>query len=317
MAIGAPAAAVGAGAAASGGFAGAERPGGSGKGSGAAPLRPKGAPPASGRPAGPRSPADRQRLTFTHTPFYARWAMTALPVALFPVLASAPGSGKELDLFQLVLSSGGVVLLVLFLLIAFFVVTTFVIGYKLFQLLRAAQETDQFLDDFWRTKRFDEVYEKAKALRRSPVAAIFRAGYLELMRLTKQAGGVTEGGSESNLENIERSLRRSTIAEMTLLESLTPLLATVGSSAPFIGLFGTVWGIMDAFRNIGSKGSANLATVAPGIAEALIATAIGLVAAIPAVMAYNFFARKIKVLANEMDSFGNDFLNLVKRNYLR
>jgi biopolymer transport protein TolQ len=243
--------------------------------------------------------------------------MTALPVALFPVLASAPGSGKELDLFQLVLSSGGVVLLVLFLLIAFFVVTTFVIGYKLFQLLRAAQETDQFLDDFWRTKRFDEVYEKAKALRRSPVAAIFRAGYLELMRLTKQAGGVTEGGSESNLENIERSLRRSTIAEMTLLESLTPLLATVGSSAPFIGLFGTVWGIMDAFRNIGSKGSANLATVAPGIAEALIATAIGLVAAIPAVMAYNFFARKIKVLANEMDSFGNDFLNLVKRNYLR
>ena len=104
---------------------------------------------------------------------------------------------------------------------------------------------------------------------------------------------------------------------MTLLEGLTPLLATVGSSAPFIGLFGTVWGIMDAFRNIGSKGQANLATVAPGIAEALIATAIGLVAAIPAVMAFNYFARKIKVLANEMDSFGNDFLNLVKRNYLR
>ena len=104
---------------------------------------------------------------------------------------------------------------------------------------------------------------------------------------------------------------------MTELEGLTPFLATVGSSAPFIGLFGTVWGIMNSFRNIGAKGSANLATVAPGIAEALIATAIGLVAAIPAVMAYNYFARKIKVLANEMDTFGNDFLNLVKRNYLR
>ena len=122
-----------------------------------------------------------------------------------------------------------------------------------------------------------------------------------------------EGGDEGGLENIERALRRSAIAEQTVLEGLTPLLATVGSSAPFVGLFGTVWGIMDAFRNIGAKGSANLATVAPGIAEALIATAIGLVAAIPAVMAYNYFARKIKVLTNEMDTFHNDFLNLVKR----
>lgn len=242
--------------------------------------------------------------------------MTALAASSTVVPLLAAPAGKELDLFQLVLSSGGVVLMVLFLLIAFFVVTTFVIGYKLYQLRGASRETDDFLDAFWRTKRFDEVYEKAKQLRRSPVAAIFRAGYLELMRLTKQSAGGTEAG-ENDLENIERSLRRSTIAEMTVLEGLTPFLATVGSSAPFVGLFGTVWGIMDAFRNIGSKGSANLATVAPGIAEALIATAIGLVAAIPAVMAYNYFARKIKVLANEMDSFGNDFLNVVKRNYLR
>ena len=246
--------------------------------------------------------------------------MTAIPVSatVVTLLASSPGAaGKELDLFQLVLASGGVVLFVLFLLIAFFVVTTFVIGYKLFQLTRASQETDLFLDAFWKTKRFDEVYETAKGMRRSPVAAIFRAGYLELMRLTKQASGANEPAGGEGLENIERSLRRSTIAEMTMLEGLTPWLATVGSSAPFIGLFGTVWGIMDAFRNIGAKGSANLATVAPGIAEALIATAIGLVAAIPAVMAFNYFARKIKILANEMDTFGNDFLNLVKRNYLR
>ena len=244
--------------------------------------------------------------------------MTALPVSATVVsLLAAPPAGKELDLFQLVLSSGGVVLMVLFLLIAFFVVTTFVIGYKVFQLTRASQETDQFLDAFWKTKKFDEVYESAKHMSRSPVAAIFRAGYLELMRLTKAGGAASEPTGEHNLENIERALRRSTIAEMTMLEGLTPWLATVGSSAPFIGLFGTVWGIMDAFRNIGAKGSANLATVAPGIAEALIATAIGLVAAIPAVMAFNYFARKIKVLANEMDTFGNDFLNLVKRNYLR
>lgn len=221
-----------------------------------------------------------------------------------------------MDLFQLVLSSGGVVLMVLFLLIAFFVVTTFVIGYKGYQLVRASQETDQFLDTFWQTKRLEEAFDRAKVLRRSPVAAMFRAGYLELMRLQK-AESASERNNEADLENIERSLRRSMIAESTVLESLTPLLATVGSSAPFIGLFGTVWGIMDAFRNIGTKGSANLATVAPGIAEALIATAIGLVAAIPAVMAYNYFARRIKVLSGEMDTFGNDFLNLVKRNYLR
>jgi biopolymer transport protein TolQ len=225
-------------------------------------------------------------------------------------------AGKEMDLFQLVLSSGGVVLMVLFLLIAFFVVTTFVIGYKGYQLVRASQETDQFLDTFWQTKRLEEAFDRAKVLRRSPVAAMFRAGYLELMRLQK-AESASERNNEADLENIERSLRRSMIAESTVLESLTPLLATVGSSAPFIGLFGTVWGIMDAFRNIGTKGSANLATVAPGIAEALIATAIGLVAAIPAVMAYNYFARRIKVLSGEMDTFGNDFLNLVKRNYLR
>jgi biopolymer transport protein TolQ len=225
-------------------------------------------------------------------------------------------AGKEMDLFQLVLSSGGVVLMVLFLLIAFFVVTTFVIGYKGYQLVRASQETDLFLDTFWQTKRLEEAFDRAKVLRRSPVAAMFRAGYLELMRLQK-AESASERNNEADLENIERSLRRSMIAESTVLESLTPLLATVGSSAPFIGLFGTVWGIMDAFRNIGTKGSANLATVAPGIAEALIATAIGLVAAIPAVMAYNYFARRIKVLSGEMDTFGNDFLNLVKRNYLR
>lgn len=227
-------------------------------------------------------------------------------------------TGKELDLFQLVLSSGGVVLFVLFVLIVFFVVTTFVIGYKGYQLVLASRETELFLDTFWQIKKLDKVYDRCKALSRSPVAALFRAGYLELVRLLKKReNNEANVENESDLENIERALRRASIAETTALESLTPLLATVGSSAPFVGLFGTVWGIMDAFRNIGSKGTANLATVAPGIAEALIATAIGLVAAIPAVMAFNYFARRIKVLSGEMDSFHNDLLNLIKRSYLR
>lgn len=260
------------------------------------------------------SPADLL-LTAPQGSIYPRDYMTTL--SLLALTNPAPG-GKELDLFQLVLSSGGVVLFVLFLLIAFFVVTTFVIGYKGYQLVLATKETDQFLDTFWQVKRLEKVYDRAKELTRSPVAGLFRAGYLELMRVTKKRDGA-EGSSsdaESDLENIERALRRAAIAETTSLESLTPLLATVGSSAPFIGLFGTVWGIMDSFRNIGSKGTANLATVAPGIAEALIATAIGLVAAIPAVMAFNYFARRLKVLVGEMDTFHNDFLNIVKRNHL-
>ena len=266
------------------------------------------------------------------TPTHLSLPFPGLLVSNLPSLLATPPPGKEMDLFQLVLSSGGVVLFVLFLLIAFFVVTTFVIGFKAFQLQRAARETDAFLDAFFQNKRLEDLHEKARKLHRSPVAAMFRAGFLELKRISKRNRGDSkievpedaepdraspDGGDEGGLENIERALRRSAIAEQTVLEGLTPLLATVGSSAPFIGLFGTVWGIMDAFRNIGAKGSANLATVAPGIAEALIATAIGLVAAIPAVMAYNYFARKIKVLTNEMDTFHNDFLNLVKRSYLR
>ncbi len=252
-------------------------------------------------------------------------------LSLLATAGPAQGAaGQQLDLFQLVLSSGGVILGVLFCLITFFVVTTFIIGYKIFQLFRAANETEAFLDVFWQQKRLDAVYEQAKRFRRSPVASMFKAGYVELMRLSRDsgAGGATAGKAGrpgentethgmGDIENVERSLRRSFIAEMTHLESLTPFLATVGSSAPFVGLFGTVWGIMDAFRNIGAKGSANLATVAPGIAEALITTAIGLVAAIPAVMAFNFFARKIKVISNEMDSFGNDYLNIIKRSFLR
>jgi biopolymer transport protein TolQ len=238
-----------------------------------------------------------------------------------PLLGAPPPGGHELDLVQLVLSSGGVVLGVLFCLIIFFVLTTFVIGYKLFQLSKAANESEAFLDVFWQQKRLDAVYDRAKQFKRSPVAAMFKAGYVELMRLSRERQQAPETGTDfhgmGDLENVERALRRSFIAEMTHLESLTPFLATVGSSAPFVGLFGTVWGIMDAFRNIGAKGSANLATVAPGIAEALIATAIGLVAAIPAVMAYNYFSRRIKVISNEMDSFSNDYLNIIKRTVLR
>jgi biopolymer transport protein TolQ len=234
-------------------------------------------------------------------------------------LLAAPAAGN-FDLIQLLLGASGMVRGVLFLLVCLSIIGWYVIGYKWFYLSRAQSESLRFLDEFWQAKRLDAVYQEANARRRSPIAYMFKAGYVELSKLQKAKemgsapGTMNEGG---DLENIERALRRAATNESTHLESMIPFLATVGSAAPFIGLFGTVVGIIDAFHHIANQGSANLATVAPGIAEALGTTAIGLIAAVPAVMAYNFFARKIKVLTAEMDAFANDFLNLVKRHFLR
>jgi len=131
----------------------------------------------------------------------------------------------------------------------------------------------------------------------------------------------TEGGEArydlGGIENVERALRRAMVAEGTYLESKVAFLATTGSAAPFIGLFGTVWGIMGAFQDIYTQGNANLATVSKPISEALIATAVGLFAAIPAVIAYNYFLSKITVLRSEMESFSSDFLNIVKRHFFK
>jgi biopolymer transport protein TolQ len=220
----------------------------------------------------------------------------------------------------LLLNSSGVVRSVLFLLVCLSIIGWYVIGYKALYLNRAQAESLRFLETFWQAKRLDAVYQETERTKRSPIAHMFKAGYVELSKLQKakeqgaNAGGLHEG---EELQNVERALRRAATSESTHLESMVPFLATVGSAAPFIGLFGTVIGIIDAFHSIANQGSANLSTVAPGIAEALGTTAIGLVAAVPAVMAYNYFARKIKVLMAEMDSFANDFLNIVKRHFLR
>ncbi|HJZ88073.1 MAG TPA: protein TolQ [Polyangia bacterium] len=225
----------------------------------------------------------------------------------------------SLDILQLIVNASGVVLGVLALLIALSVISWYVIGYKSMYLSRAQAESARFLETFWQSKRMDAIYKTSEDLRRSPVAQVFRAGYIELTKLKSGDRGAAASGDEmlGDLESIERALRRAQTSETTHLESMVPFLATTGSAAPFIGLFGTVWGIMNSFRNIGAKGAANLTTVAPGIAEALIATAIGLVAAIPAVMAYNYFVRRIRVLSSEMESFQNDFLNIVKRHFFK
>jgi biopolymer transport protein TolQ len=237
-------------------------------------------------------------------------------------LLAAPAANANFDMLQLLLGASGMVRGVLFLLVCLSIIGWYVIGYKWFYLSRAQAESIRFLEEFWGAKRLDAVYQEAQHKRRSPIAHMFKAGYVELSRLQKMkdGGSAAAGGlhdTAGEMENVERALRRAATSEQTHLEAMIPFLATVGSAAPFIGLFGTVVGIIDAFHHIANQGSANLATVAPGIAEALGTTAIGLIAAVPAVMAYNFFARKIKVLSAEMDSFANDFLNIVKRHFLR
>jgi biopolymer transport protein TolQ len=215
--------------------------------------------------------------------------------------------------------TGIVVKLVLFVLIYFSVVSWAIIFYKLIQVYKANKESERFLAFFWQTKRFDAVSAQVDRFASSPLSILFTEGYNELKKL----GEKVEEKSDPNIistelggvDNIARALRRATTSEITRLEKYLTFLATTGSTAPFIGLFGTVWGIMTAFKGIGETGSASLAVVAPGIAEALVATAIGLVAAIPAVMGFNHFQNKIKVLIAEMDNFSTEFLNIVQRSF--
>ena len=199
----------------------------------------------------------------------------------------------------------------------FSVISWAIIAYKYRTLRRAYSESEVFLDAFWSSKRLDAIYQRSESLSASPVSQVFRAGYIELAKLKKKTEGETDKDDTQlgALESVERSMRRAAAAELTNLESLVPFLATTGSTSPFIGLFGTVIGIMNSFQDIGKMGNANLATVAPGIGGALVATAAGLFAAIPAVIAYNFFLSKIRVLDTEMQNFGSDFLNIIKRHF--
>ncbi|WP_432819520.1 protein TolQ [Trichloromonas sp.] len=217
---------------------------------------------------------------------------------------------------ELVLNAGPVVKLVLLFLVYFSVVSWAIIFYKFLVIHRATRDSDQFLDFFWAKKRFDAINQGLRDYPNSPLTVLFREGYQELLKIQGRRPGEEEGHLSTDLggaENVARALRRATTLETHRLEKFTTTLATTGSTAPFVGLFGTVWGIMDAFRGIGESGSASLAVVAPGISEALVATAIGLVAAIPAVMGYNHFMHKVNVLTGEMDNFSQEFLNIVER----
>ncbi|MGN6109334.1 MAG: protein TolQ [Kofleriaceae bacterium] len=222
----------------------------------------------------------------------------------------------NLDIARLFQSAHWIVKFVMILLAVMFVIGLYIIIYKTMYLRRASGESSRFNESFWRSRDIEQIYKQAQVLRNSPLSQMFVAGYTELAKLASDEN--LKDDREGNLANIERALRRAQTVETTKLESMVPFLATTGSAAPFIGLFGTVIGILFAFLEISdTQGAATLKVVGPHIAEALFATAIGLVAAIPAVMAYNFFMRRIRVLRSEMETFEHDYLNIIKRHFLR
>lgn len=232
---------------------------------------------------------------------------------------------QELNLIGMVANSGFVVLMVLLTLIFFSLASWTIIFLKYRYIRRAFKESAVFVDFFWRSRDLSDAFSKSKQLEYSPIARVFRIGYLELKKIMQSSGQDTpeaENGNStmrmqvSGIDNIQRALRRSSNTEITRMGQMVPFLATTGNTTPFIGLFGTVWGIMNSFHGIGQRGSASLAVVAPGISEALVATAAGLAAAIPAVIAFNYFSQKIRVIETELQSFSADFLNIVERDIL-
>ena len=231
---------------------------------------------------------------------------------------AAPAVEPPKGVLEILVEASGVVLGVLALLAVLSLISWAVIGWKWLQLHRASRESRAFLDQFWQSKRLDAIYQHAEGFARSPVAQVFKAGYLELTKLkSAEEKGGEMSGHLSGIENVERALRRAASAEMTGLESRLSFLATVGSNAPFIGLFGTVWGIMVAFVNLQAMESTGIDVVAGPIAEALIVTAFGLFTAIPAGVAFNYFLSNMRVISAEMDNFSADFLNIVKRHFFK
>jgi biopolymer transport protein TolQ len=241
---------------------------------------------------------------------------------LFPGGVTGGFRGGIIDL---VLYSGPVVKVVLIILLFFSIFCWAIIFSKLRLVRLSARQSRAFLRIFWEGKQLSSIFAESKKLRHSPTAEVFRAGYLELNKFSQAKSNPDhprKPGEPASLnmelsggENISRAMRQASTSELTKLERGLGFLATTGSTTPFIGLFGTVWGIMDAFRGIGVRGSASLAVVAPGISEALIATAAGLAAAIPAVVAYNYYNNRIRVLSAEMENFSAEFLNIIERHF--
>jgi len=228
---------------------------------------------------------------------------------------------QQHSVLDLVRGSGLVVQAILYLLILFSVISWGIIAQKYRQIRRAKRESERFIEIFWERRNLSSIHDASRELSASPVGQVFRSGYEELVRVSrskKESSAADNLTTElSGVDNVSRAMKRATSVETTKMEKNCSFLATTASSAPFVGLFGTVWGIMDAFRGLSVTHSSSIQAVAPGIAEALIATAVGLAAAIPALMAYNYFVQQIKFIAVEMDNFQHEFLNIAERHFFK
>jgi biopolymer transport protein TolQ len=249
-----------------------------------------------------------------------------ISVALFMSLAQSQTSTNvavKMGALQSILHASFLVQMVILILIALSVMC-WGIAWTKHQDLKQVQAANKAFDNlFWKTSSLDELHEKIEAFKGSSHARVFKAAYAEMKKiaespmLNKNINSETEPPLLAGLDNLERAMRKAIENEVTALESRLTVLASTGATGPFIGLFGTVWGIMNSFQMIGQTGSASLAAVAPGISEALITTAIGLAAAIPAVIIYNHFITEIKREESQLNNFSSDFLNIVKRNFFR
>jgi biopolymer transport protein TolQ len=225
-------------------------------------------------------------------------------------------AGQGVNLWEVVLHAGTVARVVLLLLGIFSVTSWVVIVQKALLLSRSGGVTEHFRTAFRKATDWRELKAKSAEYSMSPLVGLFTAGYSEVTyQLRPTPGGNAQRPQIKSMEAVERCLQRASVVEMGRMENYLGILATIAAVSPFVGLFGTVWGIIDAFHGIGTAGNASLATVAPGISEALVATALGLVAAIPALMAYNFFQGQLKHWQTELDDFSLEFISLSERNF--
>ena len=229
---------------------------------------------------------------------------------LFASIGQAESGRDVLSLIKNATPVGKFALLVL---LIFSIVSWAVIIFKLVEYAKAKTNSRKFIQYFRKTRNFSDINKFSGGFQNNPLAEIFRYGYKELSHQLGNEQPQVSSTSAINVESLNRSLVRASNSEITRLERLNGLLATTASVTPFIGLFGTVWGIMSSFQEISFQMNANLATVAPGIAEALIATALGLFAAIPAVIFYNLLLNKLKVLISTMEDFIMEFLNVSEK----
>jgi biopolymer transport protein TolQ len=186
-----------------------------------------------------------------------------------------------------------------------------VIFYKWYLLSKTSRENKGFIRTFKRVDRFSKLYQEAGDFRRSTLAFMFRSAYEKIKGIEERAAARGEGVRDSDVEIVHRTLLQARQEELSRLESYLPILATTANISPFVGLFGTVWGIIHAFRDISHQSSVSIASVAPGIADALVTTAAGLFAAIPAVIGYNYFIQKIRGVEALAEAFNMELLNVM------